>query len=125
MSGNPRPWRIMTVVFGGVLLCSFAISKLFSPAGDAALRALDARPASVIGVIAASPSEPGKLALAGGASWYILSDQTKARVFAGRKVRVIGILHESTGLLELRSIDPLPRSDHPGTFALDRAPDTP
>jgi hypothetical protein len=47
-------------VFGGVLLCSFAISKLFSPAGDAALRALDARPASVIGVIAASSSEPPK-----------------------------------------------------------------
>ena len=80
---------------------------------------------SVTGVIAASPSEPGKLALCDGTSSYILADQTKARVFAGRKVRVIGILHESTGLLELRNIDPLPRSDRRGTFALDRAPDTP
>ncbi len=98
----------MTVVFGGVLLCSFAIEKLFSPAGDAALRAFDARQVSVTGVIVASRSEPGKLALCASSSSYILEDQTTARVFAGHKVRVIGILHESTGLLELRNIAPVP-----------------
>ena len=114
----------MAVVFGGVLLCSFAIEKLFSPAGDAALRAFDARPVSMIGVIAASQSESGKLALCDGSSSYVLADQTKARTFAGDKVRVIGILHESTGLLELRNIDRC-LSDQCVTFALDRAPDTP
>ena len=108
MPGNPRPWRIMTVVFGGVLLCSFAIEKLLSPAGDAAVRAFDARQVNVTGVMAASPSEPGKFALCDGASSYILADQAEARRFAGYRVRIRGIVHESTGLLEIRHIDPLP-----------------
>ena len=98
----------MTVVFGGVLLCSFAIEKLLSPAADAALRVFDARQVNVTGFVSASQSEPGKLALRDGASSYILADQTKARAFAGHKVRVIGILYESTGLLEIRNIDSLP-----------------
>jgi hypothetical protein len=98
----------MTVVFGGVLLCSFAIQKLLSPVGDAAVRAADARQVSVTGVIAASRAEPGKLALRDGNSWYVLADQSKARGFAGHKVRVLGIFHESTGLLEIRDIGPLP-----------------
>ncbi|HUI54528.1 MAG TPA: hypothetical protein VLY04_06130 [Bryobacteraceae bacterium] len=98
----------MTAVFVAVLLCSFAIQRLFSPIGDAALRALDSRQVSVTGVIAASQSEPGKIALDDGGSRYVLADQIHAGMFAGRKVRVIGIFHESTGLLEVRSISPLP-----------------
>jgi hypothetical protein len=48
------------------------------------------------------------LALYDGASSYILVDQTRASTFARHKVRIIGILHESTGLLEIRNIDLLP-----------------
>jgi hypothetical protein len=110
----------MAVVFGGVLLCSFAIDRLLSPAGDAVLRAFDARPVSVTGVIAVSQSEPGRLALRGSASSYILADQAKARTFAGHKVHVNGIFHESTGLLEIRNIDALPPD--PGEFPPSNAP---
>jgi hypothetical protein len=37
---NPHPWRLMILVFIGVLLCSFGLEKLLSPAGDAVLRAV-------------------------------------------------------------------------------------
>ena len=97
----------MAAVFAGVLLCSFGIEKLFSPAGNAALRAFDTRQVNMTGVIAASPSEPGKLALVAGTRSYILADQALARLFAGHRVRVVGIVHESSGLLEIRHIDPL------------------
>jgi len=108
MPGHPHPWRIMTAVFVAVLMCSLVIQKLFSPLGDAALRAADSRQISVTGVIAASPSVPATLTLRDGDSRYILANASEARIFAGRKVRIVGIFHESTGLLEVRSISPLP-----------------
>jgi hypothetical protein len=97
----------MSVVFGAVLLCSFAIGKLLAPAGDAALRALDARQVEITGIIARSPSRHGSLVIADGAHSYVLADQSRARLFAGHRVRVVGIVNESTGLLEIRSIDSL------------------
>jgi hypothetical protein len=95
----------MTVVFGGVLLCSFAIERLFSPAGDAVLHAIETRQVNITGFIAACPSEPGRLAIVDGTRWYILADQTQARLFAGHKVRIVGIVHPCTGLLDIRRID--------------------
>lgn len=106
LHGNPHPWRYMAMVFGGVLLCSFALLKVLSPAGDAMLRAVDGNQATITGTIAPSPTEPGKLALYHGRAAYILSDQAKARAYAGRAVRIAGILHQSTGLLEIRKIEP-------------------
>ena len=98
----------MTAVFAGVLLFSFAIEKMFSPAGHAVLQALDAKQVNVTGVIASARS--GRpLTLASGATSYILDDQDKARTWAGHRVHVSGLLHESTGVLEIRRIDPLPR----------------
>ncbi|MFY9725299.1 MAG: hypothetical protein WAJ87_07375 [Bryobacteraceae bacterium] len=80
-----------------------------SPTGDAAMRAVDSRQASVTGVIAASQSDPGKLVLRDGSTPYTLAGQVKARRFAGLRLCILGISHESTGLLEIRNIDPLPR----------------
>jgi hypothetical protein len=47
MPGNPHPWRIMTAVLGGVLLFSVMLQKLFTPAGDAVLRAATQRQAII------------------------------------------------------------------------------
>jgi hypothetical protein len=43
MHGNPHPWRIMTAVLCGVLLCSFVLQLLFAPLGNAMLSAVHAR----------------------------------------------------------------------------------
>ncbi len=95
----------MTVVFGGVLLCSFAIERVFSPVGDAALHAIETSQVNITGFIAACPSEPARLAIVDGTRWYVLADQTRARLFAGHKVRIVGTVDESTGLLDIRRID--------------------
>jgi len=42
-AGNQHPWRIMTVLFGGVLLFCFLLQMALSPVGDAMARALIAR----------------------------------------------------------------------------------
>jgi hypothetical protein len=82
------------------------IEKLFSPAGDTVLRAFDSRQVDITGTIAACPSEKGEFAVVGAKS-FILADQTRARLFAGHRVRIVGIVHESTGLLDIRRIDSL------------------
>ena len=48
---NAHPWRVMAVIFGCVLLCSYCLDKLFRPAGDAVLLAVESRPAVVTGTI--------------------------------------------------------------------------
>jgi hypothetical protein len=106
MSGNPHPWRIMAFVFGCVLLCSFGLEKLFSPAGDAVVRAVDGRAVTLTGTIEAQPSQ-GRLVFRDGVATYTLADPAKARPYAGRKVRITGTLHEATGSLEIQSITPL------------------
>ncbi len=98
----------MTAVFAGVLLFSFVIERMFSPAGDAALQALDRKQVNVTGVIA-SVRSGRPLTLADGHTSYILDDQDRARTWAGRRVHVSGLLHESTGVLEIRRIDPISR----------------
>jgi hypothetical protein len=114
----------MAAVFGGVLLFSFALQMLFSPAGGAVLRALDTSQVAVRGIIAVSPSEPGQLVLYSSNSAYALADQREARAYLGRQVRITGILHKSTGLLEIRSIA-LAALTSISTAALDPAAKTP
>ncbi len=96
----------MTAVFGGVLLCAFALQRLFAPAGDAVVKAVDQRPISAIGTIIAGRSAAGGLSLDDGRSAYRLTDPARARQYAGHTVRITGILHESTGLLDIRTIEP-------------------
>jgi hypothetical protein len=103
MSGNPHPWRIMAVVFGGVLLSSFLLQELFSPAGDAVVRAVDGRPVVLTGTIAVPPAKAG-LVIHGDHDTYTLAEPAKAQAYAGRKVRITGTLHDATGLLEIYSI---------------------
>jgi len=93
----------MSVVFMGVLLCSFGLQKLLSPAGDAVLRAVDSRPITLTGTIHAQ-SPDGGLVLENGCTTYVLTDPATVRPYAGHKVRVVGTLHEASGLLDIRSI---------------------
>jgi len=96
----------MAAVFGGVLLLSFGLERLFAPAGDALTRALDGRQITITGTIE-SGSHPNQLALHQGRSTYYFSDQTPAVGYARREVRVTGVLHRSTGLLDIESIQPV------------------
>jgi hypothetical protein len=105
MNGYPHPWRIMTVLFGAVLLCSFGLHHLFSPVGDAVLRAVDGRPATLTGTIEASAGD-GRLVLRGDSVTYTLAGPIAAQRYIGHTVRITGVLHESTRLLEIRTIAP-------------------
>ena len=100
----------MAAVFGGVLLCSLGLQKIFSPAGDAMLRVVDVRQTTITGAIAPSRSERGKFALYHGDFAYILADQATAGTYAGHEVRVTGVLHESTGLLDVEKIELVDRT---------------
>ena len=93
----------MTVLFGCVLLCSFVLEKLASPAGDAVLRAVDSKNVSLTGVIEPQPGADSVIFRdAQGA--YDLSDPAKARPHAGRRVHIAGILHEASHRLDVREI---------------------
>ncbi len=105
MYRNSHPWRLMTAVFGGVLLCSFLVEMLFSPWGEAVLNRLDRRQAKVAGEVGPSASDGGKLVLHDGPRTYILMDQGKAKAYSGRYAQVTGVLHESTRVLEIRGIE--------------------
>jgi len=100
---------MMCAVFGGVLLCSCALERLSSVPVDAIVRAVDARPVSLTGTIDVRGAEAGLVFHSAG-NTYTLSDLSKARSFAGRPVRITGVLHESTGLIEIRSISDPGRS---------------
>lgn len=93
----------MAVMFGTVLLCSVALQQLLSPVGDAVVRAIDTRPASITGVIVSQPGD-SSFVLRTGRSSYAIPDQQMARIYSGRRVRVNGILHESTGILDIKDI---------------------
>ena len=99
----------MAVVFGAVLLCSMGFDRLFSPAGDAVVSALDHRPVTVTGTVAASRADAGKLALFDGPYAYVLSDQVLARTYAGREVTINGILHDYAGTLDVQRIESVNR----------------
>lgn len=105
MHRKPHPWPLMAAVFGGVLLCSFVLDSLFTPAADAVLNRMDRRRTTLTGTIGPSRSANGRLVLHDGAAEYILADQRKARSYAGRAVRVTGILHESTEVFEIQKIE--------------------
>jgi hypothetical protein len=104
MPENAHPWRVMTVVFGAVLVCSYGLERLASPAADAVVRVADTRPVSVTGTIDVPAAKASPVLRSPGAT-YTLSDPAKARAWAGRQVRITGVLHESTGVLEIRTID--------------------
>ena len=104
----------MTAVFAAVLLCSFGLNRLFSPAGDAVARAVDSRPVTVTGTIAAQPMR-GRFVLRTEGASYVLSDTPAVRPYAGRAVRITGILHQSPALLEIRKIAPLLDQNHART----------
>jgi hypothetical protein len=103
MSGNSHPWRIMTAVFGAVLLCSFGLEKLLSPAGDAAVRAVDGRTVSLTGTIAIRPFD-SSIVLQSGGTVYVLSNPEAARSFVGRQVRIAGTVHRSNSRLAIETI---------------------
>lgn len=103
MSGNPHPWRIMTLVFGAVLLCSFALQHFLSPAGNAVMRAVNSRSASLTGTIDTQPGSAIVFHAAAGA--YAVANPSAARSYTGRAVRVSGVLHEDTGEIEIRTIE--------------------
>lgn len=46
-AGNQHPWRIMTALFGGVLLFCFLLQMALTPVGDAMERAMIARQAKL------------------------------------------------------------------------------
>lgn len=96
----------MTVVFGAVLLCSFGLHHLFSPAGDALLRVVDARSVTLAGTIEWQPAGDRLVFRAAGVT-YPLADPAAARSYAGHAVRITGTLHQATGLLEIRTITPI------------------
>jgi hypothetical protein len=48
-----------------------------------------------------------KYALADGKHTYLLSDQETPQAFAGRKVRVTGVLYEQTNILKVERIEPV------------------
>jgi hypothetical protein len=110
MPGNPHPWRIMSVLFVGVLLCSFGLQKFIAPAGNMVIRAVDTKSVTVTGTIQADLPHR-RLVLENGAGIYLLADPPKALPYTGRKVRIAGTFHESTGVLDIQSITSL--LDHP------------
>lgn len=106
-----HPWRTMFMTFGGVLLFSAGIQSLFSPLGNVALRAFDTRDATFTGVVAASgefhkitpaSSEPSTV--------YRLSNPERATGLMGRAVRVSGVLHPQSGVLDITCIAPVDQS---------------
>jgi hypothetical protein len=105
MHGNPHPWRIMTLVFGAVLLCSFGLERLFSPVGDAVANAVDGRTVTLTGTIDA-PTARGPLVFHSGGAVYTLAGSSQARLYAGRLVRITGTLREAAARLEIRTIAP-------------------
>ncbi len=130
---NPHPWRIMTLVFGGVLVFSFGIQKLFSPLGDLWIRAVDAHQATVVGVVtetslAATESQSDKTvpyALDDGVTVYRLGNPAAVAPFAGRWVRVSGILHQTAGVLDVKTITAIPDPAAPAEPQLDRSTGAP
>ena len=50
-------------------------------------------------------SKTFKFALASGTHVYLLSDQETPGSFAGRKVRVTGVLYEKTGIIKVEKIE--------------------
>jgi hypothetical protein len=109
------PWRIMSLVFAGVLVVSIGVQKLASPVTDAVIRDIDRAEITVTGTIADSravgevPNRPAEgdpplYVLVDNRALYRLNDAAHAAVFAGQRVRISGILHTSSGILEVKAI---------------------
>jgi hypothetical protein len=120
----------MTLVFTGVLLVSAGVELLLTPLGDAFIRSLDGCELTVAGVVSetrasAECSEPEvRVAQSHKTSCYVLStagvvyplaDVPAAAAFVGKQVRIRGVLHQATGILEVRSIAPIV----PARYSLD------
>ena len=97
----------MALVFAGVLICSFGIQKLMSPVGEAVLQAADGTAVTVTGTVANSGAP---YVVADGRAFYRLKNPTAAARFAGRRVRISGILHSSTGILDVTAISAIEQS---------------
>jgi hypothetical protein len=116
----------MSLVFAVVILCSFGIQKLLSPAGNAVLMALDSKEVTVTGTVSSGPrfastDAVDSLYVVGDTNvLYRLSNPAVAAEFAGRRVRIHGVLHEDSGLLEVKTISAFAGTSRTSRTALDR-----
>lgn len=100
----------MAVFFAAVLIYSIGIDRIMSPVGNAVLERADATPVTLTGTVAGRGTRD---VVADDRTLYHLKDPAGAAAFAGRRVRISGILHTSTGVLEVKAIsviDRYPRS---------------
>ena len=97
----------MALLFAGVLICSFGIQKLMSPVSDAVLQIADGTEFTVTGTVATAGA---RYVLANDRALYRLKNPAAAARFAGRRVRICGILHSSTGLLDVKAISAIEQS---------------
>lgn len=73
-----------------------------SSAGDRVLAAVDSRSVTVTGIVAQKPT--GEMyVVADTHSVYRLQDAS-ARTFMGRHVRIVGVLHEQSRVLDVKAI---------------------
>jgi len=96
----------MTLMLGAVLLCAFGLDRLLSPAGNAVLRAMDSRSVAIDGSIEAQ-TPGGRLVFEAGGVTYALARTSQARPYVGRTVRITGTVHQTTGVLDIRTIAPV------------------
>ena len=110
-----HPWRIIFAALAGVLLCAVAIQTVASHAGDAVLAAMDAHNVTVTGVVAEEPA--GSLCLVADTHSIYHLDSEAVRRFTGQRVRISGVLHEHSRILDVKAISAF---DRPATSGLDR-----
>lgn len=103
----------MFAVFGGVLLLSAGIQFLFSPLGNAVVLALDAREETLTGVVDVSGEfhKTTPSGVVGLSSVYRLSNPGKAAGLTGRIVRVSGVIHQRSRVLDITCIAPADKSE--------------
>jgi hypothetical protein len=123
-----HPRRIMTLVLGGVLLYSAGIQELFSQASESVFRSMDSRELTVTGRLAVIPGtncrshKTPMWVLRADDACYRLEGPVPPDVLAGNHVRINGVLHETTGILDLRRIARIGGSARPPVDRITTAP---
>ncbi len=92
----------MAVVFGGVLLVSFALELAFSPAGEAIVRRIDQRRVTLTGAI---ELQDQAAVFRDRSMTYLLANPERVTSYLGRQVRISGILDDGTRTLRIEKID--------------------